>query len=96
MRGKAAFLLPFLWLVPAEAASMRDNYENCVAASFITLRVNGAYPSPPVAEQAIRSCETELQALYGLLVGTNMDPKQAVSMISSIRLSAKRRLLQTQ
>lgn len=75
------------------AASLRENYETCVANNYLQLLIDGRPKANLTAEQAVRGCETELQALHSLLINTNMDPKQALSMISNIRISAKLRLL---
>lgn len=95
MRLKALYLASFILAsgLPAQSASLRDNYENCVARAYLDLLIRGEPRTPLTAERAVQGCESELIALQSLLMNTNMDPKMAFSMISTIRLSAKRRLM---
>ena len=89
-------LLPILLLLsaaPAQSTTLRQQYESCVANAYLDLLVEGRPNTTLTAEAAVQACETELQALYSLLINTDMPPRQALSMVSAIRLTAKANLL---
>lgn len=85
-------LAAILWASPAAGASLREKYDNCVGNNYVELIAQGRQITALTAENAVQSCETELQTLYSLLINTDMDPKLALSMVTNIRLAAKRRL----
>ena len=94
MKVRAVILLAALSVaLPARSTTLREQYDFCVSNAYLSLLVEGRPQIALTAEAAVQGCETELQALYSLLINTNMQPKQALWVISSIRSIAKRRLL---
>lgn len=75
------------------AKAVRQNYDNCFyesAGSMIRSKVSNDINS--IAEQAFLACQTEEQALYGLMAVNHVPQNQASAMVVGIKLQLKRAL----